>query len=180
MSKIYRFTVALALCACTLVGLCFLTGYKGGGLVALVFLPPVLWTLWLACVVIDFEREKWRLILLWILIDITILGVVVLSSMGHKPSAKSGEEFFFLIEFFPIFLPMLLASACFPIIGVGVSAIGRGASYVLLPMGVATDISDWLSFSVLSAVSSCLLVGLYCCVKVMRERKRQHAKLGAS
>lgn len=164
MPGIYKFTTAIALFTLVLEGLSFLTDYKDAWLLGLLFLMPVLWTLWLACVVRDKDMKVWQLILLWVLIDITVLGVASLL-MGNRKET----EIFYAIAFSPLILPMILGFAFSSVIGTGLSAIAQGGSHLLLPRSLDGILSDWLGFSILSAISSYLFVSLYHYWKSLRE-----------
>ncbi len=162
MRKIYKLTLLLALLALASAGLSFLTDYQAGWQVGMVFLLPILWALWFACIA-SFKPGTgvWKLILLWMLIDITVLSVNRLM-MGsfHGIDPKGGSELVWLIEFSPPILPMMLANLL-PIIGTCQDAIVNGASHLLLPVGYGGVLKDWLDGSILSAISSSLFAGLW-------------------
>lgn len=168
MPGIYKFTAAIALFTLVLVGLSFLIDYKGAWLLGLLFLMPVLWTLWLVCAVRDKDRKIWQLILLWVLIDITVLGVASLL-MGNRRDT----EIFYTIAFSPLILPVIFGFAFSSVIGAGLSAIAQGGSNLLLLGSFENMLSDWLGFSILSAISSYLFVSLYHYRKWLRARKRE-------
>lgn len=172
MSKIYKFTVTLALLTLASEGLSILTGYRNGWQLGLVFLMPILWTLWIACVVFHkFETRTWKLILLWILIDIAVLLAdrLALGSF-HGVDTKGGSELVLLMEFSPPMLPIILIGLL-PVIGTGITAIADGASHMLLPVGSVGVLRDWLECSIVSAIPSYIFAGLWLHLKFMRKRK---------
>ncbi|MFJ2988635.1 hypothetical protein ACIPF8_12260 [Collimonas sp. NPDC087041] len=171
MSKIYKFTVAIALFILAFVGFCFLVSYKGILLLGLLFFMPVVWTLWLACAAADLKI--WKLILLWALIDIVVIGLAsLMTGSVHGVGARVDTEFLFVIAFSPLIFPIILVSAFVPYIGIGLSALTRAAGNLLLPSGFVGVVPDWLGFSILSAISSCLFVSLFYFGRAAIERKR--------
>jgi hypothetical protein len=179
MPRLFKFTVASALLTLAFAGLCFMSGYKGLGLLWPVLLMPVLWILWLVCVLFDTGRKTWKLILLWILIDIAVLGALTLLVANmNRASGADGMDYVLVIAFSPLILPVMLVSAFFPVVGNGLFAITRGVSY-LLPSGLVGVLSDWLGCSILSAISSCLVVSLCYFWKTARGRKRTRTERNA-
>lgn len=161
MSTIYKITRLIVLTLLVIEGAGLLSGsHKGLWHLAILFFMPVLWTLWLCCVSLDIDVKVSRLIFLWVLIDIAVLGVVLLSTIEHKTNGRGGEDTMFLIVFSPLILPLILVCVFFPIVGTGVSAISRGASYLLLPIGIGGILPDWLGFSIFSAILSWLFASL--------------------
>ncbi len=155
MSEIFKFTLALVLLTIMSIALSISTGYESAWQVGTVFLMPVLWVLWIACVVSHKTESKIsRLILLWALIDLAVLLVNRLM-MGsfHAVDLKGGSELAWVIEFFPVILPIIPAMFL-PVLGPGLSAIMHGASFILLPAGFVGVLKDWIECSILSASAS--------------------------
>ncbi len=155
MPKIYRFTLTLVLFTLTFVALSIFTGYESVWQVGTVFLMPVFWVLWIACVVSHkAEAQIWRLILLWVAIDITVLLVNRLMMGGFDAvDPKGGSELVWVMEFSPPVLP-IIPVMFLPVIGTGLSAIVHGASFIFLPAGFVGVLKDWLECSILSAIPS--------------------------
>ena len=178
MSRIFKSVVAINLFTLLLVGICFLTNYRGGGLLFFPVLMPVLWVLWLAYAVCEREMNPWKLTFLWALIDITVLCVVgLLMNSVHGLAVRNDTEYLFVIVFTPVILPVILVSAFVPAIGAWLAAIASGTSYLLPPGGL---LSDWVGCSTMSAISSCLFVSLLHCWKIVKRRsdKPNYAKTG--
>lgn len=159
MSNIYKFTVGIALLAVAFLGFCILSGYHGLWLLATVFLMPVLWMLWIACVGFDKSGKIWMLILLWLLIDIAVLGALTLVDANmSKGRGTGGMDYMFVIAFSPIILPAMLISALSSVAGDGFIAVTQGLIHLLFPNGLAGILSDWFATSIICAISSCLIV----------------------
>jgi len=133
MSNIYKIATTLVLFTLASAAISILISYESGWQIGLIFLLPILWTLWIACVVKD--EQAWKLALLWVLIDIANLLVSRLM-MGsfHAVDPKGGSELVWLMEFSPPILPTILIGML-PVIETGLSAISHGASHILLPAG---------------------------------------------
>lgn len=173
MSKTFKFTATVVLLTLVAVALSILTGYQSVFLVGVVFLMPVLWTLWIACVMFHKkEAGVSPLVLLWVLIDVLVL-LENRSAFGsfHGVDPKGGSELVWLIEFSPPILPMI-PFFLLPEIGKGLLAIGHGASYIFLPAGSVGVLKDWLELSVSSAISSYVFVWLRFNWKNVMERIR--------
>jgi hypothetical protein len=172
MSNIYKIATTLVLFTLASAAISILISYESGWQIGLIFLLPILWTLWIACVIFHkMETQTWKLILLWVLIDLAVLltnRLMLGSFHGFDPTVES--VFVLLMEFSPTILPMIPISLL-PVIGTGLTAIADGASYVLLPIGSVGVLRDWLELSILSAIPSYIFASLWFYLKSMRMRK---------
>jgi len=161
---LFKSSVGLTLATLCAAVLCYLSGLFTGTWIggAFLLLLPILWALWLCCAVLDRNINVWRLIALWILIDVTVL--VLLSFIHASIAGKNGprgDDIALVIAFSPIFLPMFLASYLSEILGTGISAIGSGAASILLGGNLPKSvISDWISMTTISAIPSYIFVWL--------------------
>lgn len=161
MSRVYRCTASVVLFMWLAIGCCLLFGvYRQEWSVWLLFFMPVLWTTWLIAVLFDIHKSVGYLVLLWVLIDISVLAVLSQLVAGTGSKGNGGEDYVLAVAFSPLVLPEILAAALNPVLGTAFSAISRGATS-FLPTGVANFVRDWLGFSVLSAISSCIF-GFLC------------------
>lgn len=69
---------------------------------------PVCWAAWIACTLMRFSHRKFRLAVLWILIDLAILmmSLSIASSLGNVENSQ-GAELVWLVCYFPIVLPVV-------------------------------------------------------------------------
>ena len=176
MSKIYKFTVAIATFILAFLGLCFVADYNGRWILLPLFLMPICWTLWLGCVVFDSTREIWRLSLLWLSIDLTVLvALSLLAANVHRVDGPNGAEVLLVIVFSPVILPLILVSAAVPLIGTWVSEMAVKISYQRPPSALTAAFYDWISFSVIAAISSFLLMNLYyLLMSLIKRRSAEH------
>lgn len=165
ISKIFRFTATLSLCTLLALLLGIYVEYDSIWQVGVIFLMPVLWTLWIACVVFHrVEARMWTLVLLWLLIDSIALSYMRLalgSFQGVDP--KGGSELVWLIEFSP---PILLTVP----LGFLPELFAMSASKMILPAGSVGVLKDWLELSISSAIPSFAFMILWCYRKAVKSR----------
>lgn len=162
MSKVQKFSYGLTLLI-FVISISFHSFQNEKLIPMLIFSLPILWVLWLYCSFLEAKKSIWMLVALWFFIDITVLAVLSLS-VGYAGShdGPRGDEIVYVIAFLPVFLPVLLISYI-PAIGTALSAIGKGAAFLMLGENAINTLPfEWISFSVISAIPSfCFLWFFY-------------------
>lgn len=131
-------------------------GYKGRWLLFFLFAIPVLWISWIVSVVVATKNKIWFLSLLWLLIDFAILGIAMITGQGNH----ADSDYFYAIVFFPLLIPAMLAAAISPVFGKWLSGICNAAANILIPHPTNSVLSEWIGFSLISAVTSIIIVAL--------------------
>ena len=119
----------------------------------------ILWLLWMGCVFIKFNKKTLKLILLWAIIDVSILIMFlsITSSVGDA-SQSQGTDLIWGLAYLPITfptgVPIAYFSPTFLTTLASLSAFARpwlGKAYVPV-------IADWLQFSIIAAIQLILIL----------------------
>lgn len=174
-TRIYKFTALITLLNLLIVSALWVTKADFGKLpIYLLFLLPLFWVLWFVCVIFEKNQPAFRLVVLWLLIDISVFCVMGLLAQGATPGPKSGEDVVYFIAFLPLLLPWFAVISAFPTFGDLLTAINHGASTVLLPNRTTGILTSWLEFSISSAISSVLFVYFLILFKYLKAKWRNH------
>lgn len=128
----------------------------------LLFSLPVLWTLWIGCVLREAGSHAWRrLALLWALIDVAALVVMMVleEALAGMPGPK-GDDAAFVFAFSPVILPSLFAALWSETAGAAIAAIAKGAEFIPAASAAKMYFADWIGLSIASAIPSFLFVWL--------------------
>lgn len=161
MSYLYRITFLLIVIIWVLIAIAAIseTFRNSVWFVGLVYSPPLLWTIWLFFPALNSKRTLWQVLLLWVLIDATVLALLYLFMVDtENMSGPSGEDAVLLVLFCPIDLPLLVFSYFIPTIGHGLSVVATEAGNVFV--GTKGALHDWVGMSVLAASGSTIYVAL--------------------
>lgn len=91
-----------------------LIGLQSLWLPLVAFSMPILWILWLCCFFRKTKGDFWRLIFLWVLIDIAALSVVMTADAFLGRTGRNDADYLFVIVFSPVIFPFFLIARNFP------------------------------------------------------------------
>jgi|GEM_PF-6588474 len=158
LSRTYTVTATLALYVLVVAGWAWSTT----NLIApihVMLLMPLLWVLWIICAALDEKHNLWRPLLLWLLIDMAAMTIYgCWDYLPKKPGPDSSLVDIFI--FFPVMLPAMFAISL-PVIGDVIANIGDGAIHLLPSRLQHSHISEWVAFSILSALSCAASICLF-------------------
>lgn len=162
MSKLFRLC---ARSAAAVLGVACLAHLVGPVLGAWLYLPllfslPVLWALWIGCVLLERGHQAvWRLAALWLLIDLAALAtMVVLEDSIAGMTGPKGDDVAFVLAFSPVILPSLLAAFWSKTVATSLAALASGAEFIPAAGATKMYFSDWIGLSIASAIPSFLFV----------------------
>ncbi len=126
----------------------------------LIFSLPVLWMLWIGCVLMAAGHQAlWRLVFLWLLIDVAALAVMtVLEDALAGTTAPRGDDVAFVFAFSPVILPSLVVALWSKTVAAGVAALAKGSEFIPAARATKMYFSDWIGLSIASAIPSFLFV----------------------
>lgn len=175
MSRLYKITYVLILIIWGLIALAAIseTYRHSVWFVWLIFFLPLLWTIWLLFPALDTKRTLWQVLLLWGLVDATVLAVLSLLMLGtENMNGPSGEDVVLFVLFLPLDIPLLLASYVIPMFGDGLALIASATAAFFV--GVKGSMADWVGMSVMVAPVS--ITYLVLC-RFLRSRNNNHKVL---
>ena len=159
MTRLFKVTVMLVLALLLLIALSFVsvTLYQSKWFVYLLFLLPVLWVLWLVCAALEARNPVWRLVLLWCLIDLVVLGMLYQLIGVDESNGASGEAPIFVIAFSPFVYAMWVLSFVGHMLDPALDPlIGKSGYFV---QGTSAVFRNWLAMSIATAALSAAFAG---------------------
>lgn len=125
--------------------------------VYLLFVLPVLWVLWLVCAVLEARNPAWRLVLLWCLIDLAVLGILYQLFGVDERDGASGEAPILVIAFSPFVYAMWALSFIGNILDPVLEPLIGKSGYLV--QGTSAIFRDWLAMSMATAALSAIFAG---------------------
>jgi hypothetical protein len=128
----------------------------------LFFYMPVLWLLWICCVLfVRKERSLRQLLILWMIIDIAILMLFLSFSRGLDHWTKAnGVDVVLLMTYFPVLVPTNFLMGFFSDNVKFPFTHNLDALIKLFGGGMGDGFACWMIFSGLAALQSLALVGI--------------------
>ncbi len=164
MSNLFKLCARSATAVLALACAAHLLGTEASAWVhlPLIFSLPVLWMIWIGCVMAaKGPQALWRLAGLWLLIDVAALAVMtVLEDALAGTAGPRGDDVAFVLAFSPVVLPSLLAALWSKTAAASVAALAKGAEFIPAAGSTKMYVSDWIGLSIASAIPSFLFVWL--------------------
>lgn len=128
----------------------------------LIFYVPLMWLLWIACVFLMRSALCWkRLLLLWLIIDLTILVLFFSLAYGENNWTRSqGIDVVVSVVYLPVAFPTLFLLYLLPHELHLTMASTMDYASRQLGVGIGDIISIWLLLSVVAAIQSLLIYGI--------------------
>ena len=125
----------------------------------LCFYFGLLWFLWIACAILRVEPPGWRLFLTWLSIDISIL-LMFLSAMVSLGDVRhsQGTDVVWGIAYFPFVLAFAPLARLLPHDLLQRYSTAFDFLSERFPNGIGGTLADWISFSLLAAGVSLLVL----------------------
>ncbi len=128
-----------------------------------------LWLLWNGCIFIKTKNKEAWLILVWAVIDISILVTFlsVTSSFGDVRHSQ-GAEMVWVIAYLPVLLVWIIFSYIF---SGTLPSIAKTFDFAELWFGKVYGgvVADWLGFSVIAATQLICVIAVLCGVKMWKK-----------